>query len=333
MASLTIENVSNSAVSIRELYIDIQPGQSHTIDRPQWSLSSLTSLHELMLSGSVTATVAYTAAENNAVAEGLIFGIGGGVGPQGPQGPPGPTGPAGPAGSAVPSSGFQSSATTDFYRASAAGVCPGSNDFLVVALAVPFTERDGSKIHTIADNSSGSTGWRITWGYGLILANVFDSLGGLVAVSVPSSVFDPGSHAGDLLCVALRVRQVLGVTQASVWVGPAQRAVANGTDPGVAPSTAGLLAVGFADLFGEGTSLDGGVLGLGYYNGTITDDVLRVLMGRCGHDGELPTDVITWTTAWLGSALSTAPATAVASVGTGTLNRQGSPTPISGFFP
>ena len=316
MASLTIENVSNSVVSIRELYIDIQPGQSHTIDRPQWSLSSLTSLHELMLAGSVTATVAYTAAENNAVADGLIFGIGGG-----------------PAESAVPSSGFQSSATTDFYRASAIGVCPGSNDFLVVALAVPFTERDGSKIHTIADNSSGSTGWRITWGYGLILANVFDSLGGLVAVSVPSSVFDPGSHAGDLLCVALRVRQVLGVTQASVWVGPAQRAVANGTDPGVAPSTAGLLAVGFADLFGEGTSLDGGVLGLGYYNGTITDDVLRVLMGRCGHDGELPTDVITWTTAWLGSVLSTAPATAVASVGTGTLNRQGSPTPISGFFP
>lgn len=261
-------------------------------------------------------------------------GIDGPTGPPGPTGATGATGPAGADGAnASPYSGFQSSASTDFYRASAALVCPGADDFLVVALAIPFTGRDLSKIHTIAENVSGSSGWRLTWGYGALLCNVFDSTNDLIAASIPTAIFDPVREAGRMLVAALRVRQVGGFTQVSLWVGPAQKAVTTGPNPGVAPSAAGLLAVGYADLFGEGTALDAGVMGLGYYEGTVTDDTLRVLMGRCGADGALPTDVITWTTAWLGSSLATVTSTINASVGTGTLNRQGSPTTITGFFP
>lgn len=255
----------------------------------------------------------------------------GAPGADGAPGAPGANGAPGAPGSVPYVMGFQSTASTDFYQSSAT-VFPGADDFIVVALAVPFTGRNGSKIHTIAENVSGTTGWRLLWNYGFLYAVVRDGSNAELEVSIPLTTYTPVQRSGEFLAAALRVRQVGGVLEASLWVGPASKALNTGANPGMAASS-GLLAVGFADRFGEGVALDGAVLGLGYYEGTITDSDLRTLMGRCYGDRALPTDVITWTTAWLGSAFSTAPATVNASVGTGVLNRQGSPTPITGFFP
>lgn len=75
MASLRITNISEKPISIRELYIEIPPGQYVVTERPQWSLSSLTSLHELMITSKASVVVTYTTAEQNAIDQGLAFGL------------------------------------------------------------------------------------------------------------------------------------------------------------------------------------------------------------------------------------------------------------------
>ena len=232
-----------------------------------------------------------------------------------------------------PSRGFVTEALTDSYQASATGVCPGADDFVVVALAVPFTERDNAKVQIIAQNVSGATGWRIAWSYGLLSADVYDGVGSVLALNAPSAIFDPRAKAGELHAIAMRVRQVGGVTQLSLWVGPARKALLLGANAGVAAASGGTLRVGSGTYFGDEVATDAAVLGLGYYAGTLTDAQMRTLLGRCVADGALPTDVIAWTTAWTGDQFVGVPASVSAAVGTGTLSKQGSPAEIAGFFP
>lgn len=75
MASLRITNISENPIQIRELYIEIPPGQYVVTERPQWSLSSLTSLHDLMAAGKATVVVTYTPGEQQAIVQGLAFDI------------------------------------------------------------------------------------------------------------------------------------------------------------------------------------------------------------------------------------------------------------------
>ena len=75
MASLRITNNTESPISIRELYIEIPAGQSIVTERPQWSLSSLTSLHELMASGKAAVEITYTSVEALAIERGFGFGV------------------------------------------------------------------------------------------------------------------------------------------------------------------------------------------------------------------------------------------------------------------
>jgi hypothetical protein len=229
-------------------------------------------------------------------------------------------------------SGFQTQSAANFYSASVAGVCPGANDFIVVALAVPFTGRAGGFEQMIAATTSGNTGWRLGWIFGQLGLQVFDGGGGPpLNLGIPISVVAIEQLAGKQHAICARVRQVGGNTDISLWVGPAQKGSLVGV-AGVSPSALGTLRVGSA-LGGSVIEMDGCVCGLGYYEGTQTDDQLRVLMGRCIKDWDLPLDLVPWTSAWTGADLAGVAASIPATVGTGTLTRQGAPTTIAGYFP
>lgn len=233
---------------------------------------------------------------------------------------------------AQPVLGMQTIADTDFYQASTTGVCPGADDFVVVALAVPYTNRNSAKVHVIAECTNGATGWRLSWLYGQLTLDVFDGSGSLVQCAPSTTVFPYQTKAGELHAIAARIRQVGGLTQISLWVGPAQKAVVTGANPNVSAASGGTLRLGFGTIF-DAITLDGGLCGLGYFAGTLTDDVLRAVVGRALLDGEIPTDIVSWTTAWKGSTFFSVAASLTADVGSGTLTRQGTPTALSCHFP
>lgn len=232
-----------------------------------------------------------------------------------------------------PSQGFQTSVITDNYKSTSTGVCPGANSFIVTALTVPFTGRDLAKAQFIAECVNGATGWRLFWAYGSLRADVFDGTGTVVTATVPVTAFDSRQHAGDMHVVTLRCRQVSSNTEVSLWVGSAQRAIQPSTNANVLPGTTANLYLGSGTFSGDEVAMDGGIYGFGYYAGTLTDDQLRTLTGRCAAQGTLPLDVITWTTAYLGSSFLGVPSTVSPIVGSGNLNKQGSPTESIAFFP
>lgn len=231
-----------------------------------------------------------------------------------------------------PSQGFQTSVITDYYKSTSTGVCPGSNNFIVTALTVPFTSRNAAKVQFIAECIDGATGWRLFWAYGSLRADVFDGTGTMVSATVPVTEFDSRQHAGDMHIVTLRCRQVTN-TEVSVWVGSGQRVLQSSTNPNVLPGATANLFLGSGTFAGDEVATEGGIYGLGYYSGTVTDDQLRTITGRCAAQGALPLDVITWTNAYLGSSFLGVPGTVSPDVGTGDLGKQGSPTYSTAFFP
>ena len=231
-----------------------------------------------------------------------------------------------------PSQGFQTSVLTDYYKSSGVGVCPGSNDFIFTALTVPFTSRNAAKVQFIAQCVNGATGWRLFWAYGSLRADVFDGTGTLVSATVPVTEFDSRQHAGDMHVVTLRCRQVTN-TEVSVWVGSGQRVLQASTNPNILPGTTANLLLGSGTFSGDEVAMEGGIYGFGYYAGTLTDDQLRTITGRCAAQGTLPLDVITWTNAYTGSSFLGVPGTVSPVVGSGDLTKQGSPTYSTAFFP
>ena len=230
------------------------------------------------------------------------------------------------------SNGFQSSNAADYYQASTTGLCPGADDFVAVVLAAPYTERDGANVQVLVETTSGNSGWRLSWAYGQLQVDVCDGAGSFQSVALSTISHDARAQAGRLHAIGVRVRQVGGFTELGLWIGPARKGVFTGPNAGVTPATAGTFRVGYGTTFGA-VAVDAAVLGVAYYDGTLTDDVLRMVLGKAAVTGILPTDVVTWSTAWVGTAFVGVPSSVPATVGSGTLTKQGSPTAIAGYFP
>lgn len=238
--------------------------------------------------------------------------------------------------------GFQSLNLADYYvvpGASGGTVCPGADDFIFVVLAVPFVTRDGTGYDMIAQNAGGAggaaRGWRLQWANGSDLeADVYVTGPGVVtAISAAATYSADYGKLGHMHALAIRCYQSAGNTVLELWCGPARIAVAVGVG-GVLPASnaADVMTIASGVVFGNERALNGGIYGVGYYEGTRTDDQMRALMGRCLTELRIPDDVV-WDSRWQGVDVVTAPATWAATDGGVALDRAGTPTGSSAFFP
>lgn len=235
---------------------------------------------------------------------------------------------------AVEPTGFQSSNLADHYAAAVAGVAPGADDFVAVALCAPFTNREGTGNYVVAENVLGSTGWRIYWSYGALLVEAFDGGGALVQAGPGVNDYIVARAKGKLHAIALRARQVGGLLSIEPWLGPVRIGVAVAGAAGMDPAAGGTLKLGSSTIF-DGLAFSGGVYGFGYKAGTMTDDEMRALMGRILRTGDVPTsmglDLV-----YRGRDLaqgSPAGALWAPAVGAGNLARQGAPAGSRAYFP
>jgi len=233
--------------------------------------------------------------------------------------------------------GFQSSATADNYASTVVGDMPGADDFIVTALCMPFNDRNTSGNQIIAENVLGSTGWRIAWIFGTLSFSVFDSLGNEIAADAGASDYDGLMAKGRMHVLTLRARQAGGVLSVEGWCGPARIASpSSSAAAGMSPAVAGTLQLGQGVGFTT-VPLDGAVFGLGYFEGTVTDDVLRQVQGDALMCGTLPiVSPIAYTRQYCGYDLTQgAPSGASwpACIGGIPLARQGTPSGCRGYFP
>lgn len=231
-----------------------------------------------------------------------------------------------------PSQGFQTNNLADYYGSTSTGLCPGADDFIATVLVVPF-QLNLAKVELIVDNTQGASGWRIFWSYGNIEVDVYDGTGSVVACNVSTVSYNSVPRYGDMHVITLRCRQVSGATEVSAWVGSAHRGIQSSTQPNVTPGTSATLKLGSGALFGEEFALNGGIYGLGYYEGTVTDDELRTLQGLCAAQGTIPLTALPWDNVYLGSSFASVPTTVSPTIGSGTFTKQGSPTGSTAFFP
>lgn len=238
--------------------------------------------------------------------------------------------------------GFQTSNLANYYVVPAASgglVCPGSDNFIFLAMVTPFTVRDGALNNFIAQCAGAaggvSRGWRLHWSAGVNLeATVFvTGPAPLQAVSGTTAYSSSFGKIGHMHPVAIRVYQSGGQTIVECWFGPARIATATGA-AGVIPANnaADRMRIGSGVLFGGEASLNGGCYGAAYFNGTRTDDEMRALMGRCYTELRIPDDVA-WTNRWQGVDVVTAPATWPATNGGVALDIAGTPTGSAAYFP
>lgn len=228
--------------------------------------------------------------------------------------------------------GFASAALTDHYAADTVGVAPGADDFIVIVLATSFAI-DLTKVQIIAENRDGSTGWRIAWEYGFLVFSAFDGSGSNVQAPAGVNNYLIQQAKGHLHALALRARQVTGALEVTGWCGPVQVAAAVTGAAGMDPATGGTLQLATGTAFGDEAALNGAVFGLGYVEGTLTDAELRELLGRAITYGDIPTDAAPLDLVYSGETIAALPATWSPVVGTGDLDRAGSPTSEIAYFP
>lgn len=239
-------------------------------------------------------------------------------------------------------SGFQSSNLADYYTVPAASgglVCPGADDFILVVLVAPFLARDATGLDMIAQCAGAAggaaRGWRLSWSTGANLEAAVYVTGPAVitATSGTTTYSSSFGKVGHMHAVALRVYQSGGLTTVEIWFGPARVAIATGA-AGVLPANnaADRMRLASGQVFGNERTLNGGIYGCGYFEGTRTDDQMRALMGRCYTELRIPPDVA-WTNRWQGADVVTAPATWPATNGGVALERVGAPTGSLAFFP
>lgn len=232
------------------------------------------------------------------------------------------------------SQGFQTANIADYYLDPAAGTAPGADDFLVLTTFALFSDPNPGGVQIIAQSVSGASGWRIAFSFGVLICEVYDGTGASIVTGPGPAGFNPDMCKGHLLALALRARQVGGVLSVECWLGPCRVSVDSGA-AGMTPSVAGQLSVGANAVFSD--ALNGAVFGVGYYEGTVTDDELRQAMGACIVQGEPPQmSTVPYDLLYSGWSLAQgSPAGAVwtPTIGASTLNRQGAASGVRGLFP
>lgn len=228
--------------------------------------------------------------------------------------------------------GFQTADLANYYQVPAAdaGACPGADDFIVVVLVSPFVLRSAFA-DIIVQSGAWATGWRFEWNAGNLRGLVF-STGPTGVDCVTGSTYVSDVNLGHMHAIALRVFQNGGNTDAQLWLGPAVVAVSTGPAT-VIPSVGDQMLVGSGTSFGDERALNGGIYGLGYFEGTATDDQMRALMGRCIAEQAIPYDALAWDNLWLGATVVGAPATWPATAGAVDLERVAAPTGSAAYFP
>lgn len=238
--------------------------------------------------------------------------------------------------------GFQSSDLANYYvvpAASGGTVCPGADDFIFVALVAPFTVRSSINFNMVAQCAGAAggaaRGWRLHWATGTnIEATVYvTGPAALQAVSGTTAYSASFGKLGHMHALAMRVYQSGGNTICEAWVGPARIAQATGAALVLpANNAADRMRLASGQVFGSEFALEGGIYGAGYYEGTLTDDQMRALMGSCLTELRIPDDVA-WDNRWQGADVVAAPANWPATDGAVALERVGAPTGSEAFFP
>ena len=233
------------------------------------------------------------------------------------------------------SQGFQTGNAADYYQDPAAGTAPGADDFVVLAACATFENRDPGGVQIVAQNVSGLSGWRIAWSFGSLIFEAFDSTGASVITGPGLVDYYPDAAKGHLHALALRARQVGGVLSVEGWLGPCRIAAPVTGAAGMNPAVAGQLSLGANAIFSA--AFNGAVFGLGYYEGTVSDDDLREALGDTIMQGTVPLKTsIPFSLLYDGWALTQgAPSGAVwtPTVGPSTLARQGAPAGSRAYFP
>lgn len=233
------------------------------------------------------------------------------------------------------SQGFKSENPADYYRDPIAGNAPGADDFVVVVACTTFADRDPGGVQIVAQNVNGFTGWRIAWSFDALVFEIFDGTATPISTGPGVTNYNQFLSKGHLHALALRAQSVSGVLSVDGWIGPARFAAPASRTSSMSPAVGGQLSMGADAVFSS--AFNGGIFGMGYYEGTVTDDELRETLGDTIMQGGVPVKTaIPFTLLYDGWSLAQgAPSGAVwtPSVGTGTLDRQGTPAGCRAFFP
>jgi len=184
MASLLITNVSSETLFLRDIYKELDAGESVTVDRTSAQLQSMTGLHEMVTDGLVT--VAYTRSADE-IASGYDL----------------PLVVAGDDMPAVASTDLASGVT--LIRKSFAAAAAGTADDVTVyaANALPFKFRVLDAWMLVATNIASSTVTVRTQaaGAGTLLATLSANATGRVSTTAPtaSALATPGASEGLFL--------------------------------------------------------------------------------------------------------------------------------------
>jgi hypothetical protein len=235
---------------------------------------------------------------------------------------------------AVEPTGFGSTSLASIYQAGGPGYMPGADDFIVLVNFVPFANYDTAKVHIIAENRNGATGWRISVAYGALIFQAFDGTGASCESSPGASDYVATRAKGMMHALGLRARQVGGVLSVEGWLGPCRISAPDTGAAGMAAASAGTLQLGGGTAFGDEVALNGAVFGVAYKAGTLTDDEMRAVMGRMLRSHDVPTAGMDRVYRGRDLAQGTpAGATWAPAVGAGNLVRVGTPPGVRGYFP
>lgn len=234
--------------------------------------------------------------------------------------------------------GFQTSDLADVYRSNANGVMTGADDFVAVGLCFPFDNRNSGGYQLLVNNfyQSGPDiyGWGIFWSYGTVaVAYIRDdgATGTLEMSTAAQTVWNDVQRKGTLHSIGLRLTGA-GPASAGVlelWLGGAKFITTTATGNGsLRINSAGPMNLGGGGLYFQELAMNGGVCGLGYYVGTVSEDDMRSIMVDTLQTGSIPESTIAWDVVIRGTTMSPIPSSFTTDVGSVLFDRVGSPTAL-----
>lgn len=230
--------------------------------------------------------------------------------------------------------GIYSTQTTAFYR-SANGVAPGANDFIAVAIISPTINRDATGVMPIMSNKNFATpaGWTIGWNYGPLVLDVYGS-GGTCEASVATTAFNFDMNKGRMLAIGVRVRLETTTTVGEIWIGTGIAGSASMIIGGTTVASGTPLDLLGGSFFGDEKGSAVYLLGMGYYEGRISEMEMTQLMGYCQKYGTIPTSAVNWGQLYLGEDMKFLPATLTnrGQTASSDLTKNGTPTAIDSFL-
>ena len=235
--------------------------------------------------------------------------------------------------------GFQTSDLANIYQSNAIGVCPGADNFIAVGLCFPFDNRNSGGYQLLLNNfyQSGPNiyGWGIFWNYGVISVGYIrndGSNGTLELSSVSQTNWNDIQKKGTFHAIGLRLYGA-GAGSAGtleIWINGCMflSTVAGGNGI-LRVNTGGNMSLGGGGLYFQELPMNGGVCGFGYYQGTVTTDLMREIMIDSYQIGKVPAGKVAWNVIANGSQMVTTPSSFTSTVGSVLFNKVGSPTAIN----